>query len=392
MLFENARRVSLAEGIDELVIVPDGWLWYVPFELLPVASNRAGDDRRPLRQVYRIRYSPTRSLAVLRFEPPAGGGTGLLIGRMSRGEKPEAALAAAGEMTAGITEAIVLDTAAPGPPAATPAQPDLVASLFDTLVVYDELVPAAPGAAWPLLSAVGPRPGISLAEWLAPPPKRPQRVILPGVQSAMAGGLAKPPARPGEDLFLPAVDLIAAGGNTVLLSRWKSGGAVATGLIHEFLRETVAQDALPPAEAWQRAVDLNIAERPDLDREPRLKRSAEADLADASHPLLWAGHLLVDCGPGVYAAAAEPVVPPVPPLAAPGPGIPAPAPAPAGPMPPAILAPPPPRPDPPVPTRPKPAPQNPAPLVGPPAEAQPAAIPPAAVPPAEPAAPAAAPP
>jgi len=333
MLFENAKGVSLAEGIDELVIVPDGWLWYVPFEILPVASNRAGDDRRPLRDVCRMRYCPTRSLAVLRFEPRAGGGTGLLLGRMSRGEKREAALATAGDMTAGVGGGVVVELGASGAP------PSLVGSLFDTLVVYDELAPPGPGEPWPLLSAAGPRPGITLADWLAPPPKRPRQVILPGVQSAMAGGLLKPPARPGEDLFLPAVDLIAAGGQTVLMSRWRSGGAVGTSLVQEFLRETTGQKALPAAEAWQRAVDVVTPERPDLDREPRLKRSADADLADARHPLLWAGHLLVDCGPGVYADAAEPAVPPPPPLAAPAP---APAPPPGGPMPPAILAPPPP--------------------------------------------------
>ena len=372
MLFENARGVGLGEGIEELVIVPDGWLWYVPFEILPVSSNRAGDDRRPLREACRIRYCPTRSLAVLRFEPEAAGGTGLLVGRMGRGEKREEALTAAAEITAGIDNAVVFEPAASGPP------PAFVGSLFDTLVIYDELAPAGPGGPWPLLTAAGPRPGIAPADWLASPPKRPRRVILPGVQSAMAGGLAKPPARPGADLFLPAIDLIAAGGQTVLLSRWRGGGPVANALVHEFLRETVGRDALPAPQAWQRAVDVVTPERPDLDREPRLKRSPDAELVDASHPLLWAGHLLIDCGRGVYEAAPQPQVPPPPPLAAPGlpmpavaqpqpgqpppnvaPGLPQappgpapvapPAPAPQAPMPPAILPPPPPRPEPPAP-------------------------------------------
>ena len=119
MLFENSRGVSLADGIDELVIVPDGWLWYLPFEILPVASNQAGDDRRPLREVCRIRYAPTRSLAVLRFR--AAGRRRhwrCCSGRLTRGEKPEAAMAAAGEMLAGVDGAAVSSRrpAAPRPP------------------------------------------------------------------------------------------------------------------------------------------------------------------------------------------------------------------------------------------------------------------------------------
>jgi hypothetical protein len=228
MLFENSRGVSLADGIEELVIVPDGWLWYLPFEILPIASNRAGDDRRPLRDICRIRSSPTRSLAVLEFEPRAGGTTGLLLGRIGRGEKREAAVAAAGEMLAGVAGGVVVEPATAGPP------PLLVGGLFDTLVVYDELTAADPASAWPLLAGSGNRPGITLADWLAAPPKRPRQVILPGVQTALAGGLLKPPPRPGEDLFLPAVDLIAAGSPTVLLSRWKSGGGVSKALVQEF--------------------------------------------------------------------------------------------------------------------------------------------------------------
>jgi hypothetical protein len=345
MLFENARGLSLADGIEELVIVPDGWLWYVPFELLPISSNRAGDDRRPLRDVCRIRYCPTRSLAVLEFAPRVGGTTGLLLGRMGRGEKQETAVAAAADLMAGVAGGVVVEPVAAGPP------PLLIGSVFDTLVVYDELAAADPAAAWPLLAGSGNRPGITMADWLAAPPKRPRLVVLPGVQTAMAGGLLKPPARPGEDLFLPAVDLIAAGSRTTLLSRWRSGGGVATALVQEFLRETTGPEGLLAAEAWQRAVDVVTPERPDLAREPRLKQAGDVVLADARHPLLWSGHLLIDCGAGVYEPPPQAAVPPGPPLAPaaqppPDPRM-APA-APAGPMPPAILAPPAPRAEPPA--------------------------------------------
>jgi tetratricopeptide (TPR) repeat protein len=90
ILFENSR-ITLAEGIDELVIVPDGLLWYLPFELLPVASNRAGEaaagEPRLLRDTCRVRYAPTRSLAVLRYPPrQPGGPIGIHAGRMFRGD------------------------------------------------------------------------------------------------------------------------------------------------------------------------------------------------------------------------------------------------------------------------------------------------------------------
>jgi hypothetical protein len=45
-------------------------------------------------------------------------------------------------------------------------------------------------------------------------------------------------------------------------------------------------------------VDLVTAERPDPDREPRLRQQGDAVLDDARHPFFWAGYLLVDCGSG----------------------------------------------------------------------------------------------
>jgi hypothetical protein len=336
LLLENSR-VSLGEGIDELVIVPDGLLWYVPFELLPVATGRgvaaakaadAGgdDDRRPLGEVCRIRSCPTRSLAVLRFTPPRGGGTvGVVTGRLFRGEKP----GTTDEVGARLAESLdrVIPLSPPDPAAPVP----LVASLLDTLVVLDELAGDGPVGTRPLVVSQTGRPGMTFGDWLAAPNKRPTCVVLPGMQSAVAGGLAKPPARPGEDLFMATTDLLVAGARTAVVSRWRMGGKVGVDLIAEFLRDRSAagdDDRPPPAtESWQRAVAIAAAEEPDVAREPRLKPVAGAVLADARHPLFWAGYLLVDCGSGEYTdepapaavkqagqpgAAAKPALPAVP--------------------------------------------------------------------------------
>ncbi len=290
MLFENSR-ITLAEGIDELVIVPDGWLWYVPFELLPIASGNGDGGSALLRDRCRVRYAPTRSLAVAPLPGPAGTGPiGVHVGRIARG--PKATIAETlDRLTQGIDRAVPLPLPEK-PPAA------VVASVFDGLVVLDDLGSMATATA-SLVPAAAGRGSIPLADWLAPPQKRPGIMLLPGMQSALARGLEKGslPPRPGDDLFMPAIDLLAAGSRTALLARWRVGGRTTADLMTEFLRDaTLTADHAPAPSAsasWQRAVDVVTAEAPDPDREPRLKRG-EQPLTDARHPFFWAGYLLLD--------------------------------------------------------------------------------------------------
>ena len=65
---KNAGPNWLA-GIDELVIVPDGLLWYIPFEALQVPSD---GGTVPLISKVRIRYAPTIALS----QPDARGSQG----------------------------------------------------------------------------------------------------------------------------------------------------------------------------------------------------------------------------------------------------------------------------------------------------------------------------
>jgi len=291
ILFENSK-VTLAEGIDELVIVPDGWLWYVPFELLPIGSAaEPAVDRPLLRDRCRVRYAPSRSLAVMRHDDRGPGPIGLQVGRIARGEKPDpVAVAAAVRAVAPAGSVAVLGTA--GLP------PALAASACDTLVVLDAVSAEGPPSGWHLLAAGGGRGAkpLTMGDWLMPPAKRPTRVLVPGLVTAMAGGLATPPPRPGDELFFASTDLLAAGADTVLLSRWPMGGKTCGDLVTEFIRAAVGGPAEPAARAWQRAVDVVIAERPDAVREPRIRDADEAPLVAPLHPIFWSGYMLVDCG------------------------------------------------------------------------------------------------
>lgn len=294
MLFENSK-VTLAEGIDELVIVPDAWLWYLPFELLPLPTG-SGPAGRRLRDVCRVSYCPTRSLAVCGGDRmPGGGPIGVHAGRMNRGDKPATAAALVDEVVGRVDRAVPLPLSAATPP------PVLAADICEALVIFEEIAADRPAALRMLVPAGAGQPGISFAEWLASPRKRPRLVVLPGLQTAISGAFRPEPARPGAELFATALDLAAAGADAAVVSRWRVGGHTAVELVSEFLRDATAPvpDGMPPpgaAESWRRAVDLVTAEWPDPQREPRLKPHPEAAIGPGSHPFLWSGYMLIECG------------------------------------------------------------------------------------------------
>ena len=141
----------------------------------------------------------------------------------------------------------------------------------------------------------GAKAGMTFNDWLASPHKRPPLVILPGVQSAMASGLTKLLSRPGEELFIAATDVLAAGARTALVSRWRMGGKSTTDLVAEFVRDSDDPTAIPAA-SWRRAVDLVSTEEPDPAFEGRIRGVGQTVLTDMRHPLFWAGYMLIDGG------------------------------------------------------------------------------------------------
>lgn len=312
LLFRDSK-VNLSEGIDDLAIVPDGALWYLPFEILPARSaadpggevaEGEGAAAPLLRDRCRIRYAPLRSLAVAGSPAPNPDGPpavaapiGIHAGHAPRGEKPEVFADAAPRLAAAIGPSVPL-AASPGAHAAVPTT--LAAALCDGIVVLDEidLTGDLPLTSRPLFGRSSDRVargGGTFGDWLSPPRKRPARVVLAGTQTPMAAGLTKPSARPGEELFMASTDLLGAGARTVVMSRWRMGGKTSVDLAAEFLRDTDDAGANPAA-SWSRAVDVVTREEPDAALEPRLRVTGQTLLPDLRHPLFWAGYLLVDGG------------------------------------------------------------------------------------------------
>ncbi len=298
----KGSRADFTTKFDELIVVPDGLLWYVPFEALNVQA-----DGRSLISRYRIRYAPTAALAVSNIGiAHRQGSTAIVVGKLHPKLDDEAVTATVGDLTKSLRNCTALKNPLP---AAAP----LCANFIDRLLVFDELSAAAETDpfGWAPIPADRSKAGVPLSDWLVLPRRGPDEVILPGYHTASEGALKRSDAGrkasrgatvdsmgAGNEVFLSLCGMMATGTRTILLSRWRSGGQSSLDLIREFTQE------LPyttPADAWQRAVQVVSDARLNPEAEPRIKRATTEQPSagpslKASHPFFWAGYLLVDAG------------------------------------------------------------------------------------------------
>jgi tetratricopeptide (TPR) repeat protein len=286
-LLTKGAKVDITKNFDELVIVPDGFLWHLPFEMLQIPD---GNQTRSLVSKIRLRYVPTVSLAV--------------SDRQGRKQLPNTAVVV-GKMLPRDSEADVkemyerLKKSMPGTQALEqplPAPSPLYASLFDRLIVLDEIDTRGANAYnWSVMPMDKSRSLGSLGHWFPLPWRAPDQIILPGFHTAAETSLrGASPTSSGDEVFLSMCGLMSTGARTVLLSRWRTGGQSAGNLMHEFTQELTHTTA---AEAWQRSIELSLDTDLDPAREPRIKNSTKAEgKIHADHPLFWAGYMLVDTG------------------------------------------------------------------------------------------------
>ena len=284
----KGSHADFTKKFDELIIVPDGLLWYVPFEALQV--NVEG-KLRPLISRVRVRYVPTASLAT---SPPGAshggiGNTAVALGRLYPHDDDTVARNAFQQLRAVLPGAVALRSPLPAPSAT-------YATLLNRLIVLDDLggVGETGPYGWAPLPMERGKPGNTLSDWISLPWGGPDQILLPGFHTAAEDSLKRMShVAPGNEVFLSVCGLMASGARTVLLSRWRSGGQTSYDLVREFAQE------LPhttPADAWQRAVFVVADGRLNLDAEPRVKKAAVDEAPKANHPFFWAGYLLVDSG------------------------------------------------------------------------------------------------
>jgi hypothetical protein len=280
----NDARLDLTKT-KSLVIVPDSWLWYLPFEALVPPGAKS---QTVLVDQFPIHYGPTAALAL--------GDT-----RPFRRAKHAGIVAA----DVGADALKPITAAVEGPVVLSPPLPQpgyLLAPLLDELIVLDNLEPDRASAyGWsPLPKARGGKGSDSLSAWMGLPYEGPERVVLAGFPSAAENGLKQSRrdksavAAPGSELFDTACALMASGARTVLLTRWRTGGEANLDFVREFVQELPNGSA---ADAWQRSIEVGRELPLDPAQEPRLKKLDDAaEVPKASHPFFWAGYLLVDTG------------------------------------------------------------------------------------------------
>jgi hypothetical protein len=301
-LFEDSQ-IDLSQGIEELVIVPDGLTWYVPFEALPLGSE---DGAPPLLSKIRVRYVPTFALAAPDAAPRRRG-TNLAVstGKLFPGQKDDFSQFAFEKIQHSAPEAVKLRVA-------PSAEPNWYRALIDRLVVLRDLTvdPAAPYA-WAPLTLERGRATAGVAGWLSLPWGYPDQIVLPGFHTAAEHAMKRPSgAVPGQELFLASCLLMSGGTRTILLSRWRTGGETSVELAQQFVQEL---PYLSAAEAWQRSVELAKEEPLNWETEPRLKRFDSPTMPTAKNPFFWAGYVLIDTGAEPRDPAADPALPAAPP-------------------------------------------------------------------------------
>jgi tetratricopeptide (TPR) repeat protein len=280
LLFPTRTQAYWHE-FDEIIVVPDGVLWYAPFEL--VLADPAAT--KPLR----LRYCPMVSMAIPNALPPPQFPRTLLVGNRSTDAKLQTRfdqqLAA---LKAAIPNVEVLLSPGKSPTSLLCAGIDRLIGWNDS---WKNLPSSVGGFSW-IPDGIG-KPGHQLLDWHLLPWTAPRQIIIPQFSSDAADGLRSTRAN-GQELFQLACHALACGSQTLVISRWNVGNNSSFEISANF---AASDFATPAIDAWQQAIEKLRQSPIDVGDASRIKGPAEGigDLK-SNHPFFWAGYLLIDTG------------------------------------------------------------------------------------------------
>jgi hypothetical protein len=275
------REPAYWSQFNEIIVVPDGVLWYTPFQL--VLSEP--EPKQPLR----IRVCPMVAMSIPNTLPPSKFPKTLLIGRRSTLK----------ELQTRFDEQLqMIKTALPAVETATDAgklPTSLLGSVIDRLIAWTDEWKSSPteGGSFSWLPEASGKPGHTLFEWQMLPWSGPRQLIVPQFSTSAGNGLRSGNLN-GNELFHLSCQAISGGAQTLLISRWNVGDRSPFQASAEFARAANDHSAI---DAWQLTVEA-IKQLPvDVSEASRIKAPG-GDPADrkCDHPFFWAGYLLIDTG------------------------------------------------------------------------------------------------
>ncbi|MDR1493110.1 MAG: CHAT domain-containing protein [Planctomycetaceae bacterium] len=302
---------------QELAIVPDGFLWYVPFETLSVETD---GKIRPLIALNgrTLRYAPTASLGLPTPKSSEINKEGnnakkksvVFLGKQTNKQETQTAADALERWRQDVPE---LQTLTPQQITQSPA---LTAKFIDELIVLGDLFPSGSASDgyydWSFFYGrnVGDKEkkenaagdarlvrGAAFGEWLRLPWGGPRMALLPGYRTAAENAMQNNERLgDGSETFIPLTALLSCGAETVILGRWQSGGRSAYDFTGNFLKN---REQYSPPQAWRRAVLQTAASKLSAAEEPRIEGTAaeKASLdARANHPFFWGAFLFCHRG------------------------------------------------------------------------------------------------
>ena len=270
------------ENFDELIVVPDGPLWYLPFEILQVGDK----DPENLGDKIAIRYAPTVSTIVPDGRKVKPSGKSLVVaGRLTRNQDKELSASELAKLKTSIPDITVLNKRIAFDSASYSSQ-------IDTLIVWDEIEQSEKmtGLEWAPLQVDKEKPRSTIGTWMNLPFAGPQQYIVPGYHTNAGSGRLR---GNGNEIFLSVCGMMASGARTVLLSRWAVGGENDFNLTRNFAAELKNGSAV---QAWQKARQLTSLNDINPETEPRIRTLTGDEPLKTDHPFFWSGYLLIDTG------------------------------------------------------------------------------------------------
>lgn len=270
------------DNFDEIVVIPDGLFWYLPFEALALEEAETSEL---LIDKVKVRYAPSLGLGFNEQRPRRLDRAVVYPGKIDLRDEPSWDQSSRTEIEKVWPGMKVIETSE----VATSLVGPLVEGLFYFSEIRDPIWPSP---------AVGSVPKqelyrtLDLNQWPLLPNGGPDLLVVDGANSAIAGGLKG--NFDGSELAYYSTLLMVSGCQSSVISRWRTGGHVpydfGVKLIEELRTERQTAAALRNTMREIRGIDL------DPKRQTRLRSGNNEMPIKAEHPFWWAGHMVIDRG------------------------------------------------------------------------------------------------